>query len=157
MPATATARFNASELVKAWCGWHIAPSKTETVFLRGASGGRLFLPSLHVTAVTSVLVDDVAVTDYQWSPEGELWRPTGWWSDRLRGVAVTLEHGYDAMPVPVQAVIDGMAERASSAPATMQQIGPFRFATGADGSPVGGNPSLWDQSVLRAYRIPVVS
>lgn len=65
----------ATALVRAWCGWHVTPSKTETLELEVDGSTFLPLPSLHVTGVTSVVMDSVTLvqdTDYQWSQAGVL-------------------------------------------------------------------------------------
>ena len=44
--------------VRRHCGWHVAPSVTETLRVDGYGGRTLILPSKHVTAIASVIVGD---------------------------------------------------------------------------------------------------
>src|SRR5690348_6332029 len=109
--------LQAEALVRAFCGWHIAPSRTEVVTLAGTGGRTLTLPSLHVTAVASVTSDsDPALTtdDYDWSPAGVLTARTYPWSGRA--IAVSLTHGYDTPPAEVTAVVQAVAQRALDNP-----------------------------------------
>src|SRR6188768_527783 len=90
----------AEQAVHDFCGWHIAPSRTETVTLSGTATRNLLLPSLHVTAVTSVTVDGVPQVegvDYDVHSEGYLTRRNrGWWVGDV--IVVTFTHGYAIPP-----------------------------------------------------------
>lgn len=73
---------------------------TSTVTMTGHQGRLLRFPG-PVTAVTSVLIDGTAVTDYRVLPEG-LWRNCGW--DKGCGpvpVTVALTHGLTAVPTDI--------------------------------------------------------
>jgi len=59
--------------IRRYCGWHIAPSITETITLDGDGSRHLWLPSLHVTAVTAVTNGDTVLdvsSDLDWSESG---------------------------------------------------------------------------------------
>lgn len=107
----------ASERIRAYCGWHIAPSVTETVTLDADGGRVLALPTLRMTALTSVTLWDGTVladgVDVTWSHTGLLerlsWRP---WPSRFRAVTVTFVHGYDAIPSALEEVCVSVAKRA---------------------------------------------
>lgn len=85
-------------IVRRHCGWHIAPSRTDTyVRTTSAPAELVTLPSLHVTAVNEVTVDDadVDLAGIAWTTNGLVrlrrahsWGPIG--SD----VAVTYAHGH---------------------------------------------------------------
>lgn len=165
--ADATARAEAE--VRAYCGWHIAPEQTETLTLDGPGGPLLVLPSLHVVSVTSVAENGVELdpAGYAWSAAGVVRRTSsaatwngyygpGWtgWTDTLRGIAVTLTHGYASMPLDVQSVIDRLAARSVEDPSQYSQVGAVAYATGADGLPASGSLTALDQAVLDRYRLP---
>jgi hypothetical protein len=97
----------AAESIRTQCEWHIAPSVEATVKIR-ASGNVLLLPSLHVTAVASV-VDSTgnAVTDWEWYPSGIIERAAAF----PAFVTVTFTHGYTSCPKELLPII---AERAVS-------------------------------------------
>jgi hypothetical protein len=99
MTTTPTEADVALAEVQAYCGWHIAPSKTEDVQLDGTSSTVLRLPTLHLTELNSLTIDDqlVDVDDIsavEWSVSGWLRRQAGF-GVRLRGVVVNITHGYD--------------------------------------------------------------
>lgn len=136
--------------VRAWCGWHIAPSKTETVKVEGDGGRVLLLPSLHVTDVTEVRDEDAgAVTSYKWRENGVM---RGWWRcENLYAVDIT--HGYDEMPAELVEVIalldaDGIGTRQVAA----ETRGPFSrsyvTATDLDSQP------LSIRSIIGRYALP---
>lgn len=118
----------AAAMVRNFCGWHIAPAVTEELVVDGARADVLLLPTAHVTAVTAVVENGVllAAADYDWSQSGYLVRRGRWWTDRARGLKVSLTHGYDSCPPEVRAVVARVA-RAGLTPTrvTSVQRGPF--------------------------------
>ncbi|MFD7157955.1 hypothetical protein ACXJJ3_08740 [Kribbella sp. WER1] len=161
--ADATARAEAE--VRAYCGWHIAPQREDTLTLDGPGGPLLVLPSLHVVSVASVAENGTELDPegYAWSAAGVLRRTSsatswhGWncgWTDDFRGLVVTLTHGYESMPLDVQTVIDRLASRSVDDPSQYSQVGQVAYATGADGLPVSGSLTALDRLVLDRYKIP---
>jgi hypothetical protein len=154
-------------VVRAYCGWHIAPSQEDTVTLDGAGTTIQALPSLHVTAVESVEVDGEAVDtgNFTWSAAGflryggECW--PGRWSGVLRDVVVTFTHGYAELPAEIRAVVLSVAARSSTSPsgASTMQAGPYSVALGrnADGSSGGVTLTDLERAVLDRYRLPALS
>lgn len=97
----------AAESIRTQCEWHIAPSLDATLKVR-AGGSVILLPSLHVTAVASVVDNHgTAVAGWEWYPNGILERPAGF----PAFVSVTFTHGYPACPKELLPII---AERAVS-------------------------------------------
>lgn len=160
--ADATARAEAE--VRAYCGWHIAPQREDTLTLDGPGGPLLVLPSLHVVSVASVAENGTEVDPegYAWSAAGVVrrtssslsWSSTGGWTDTYRGIVVTLTHGYADMPLDVQSVIDRLAARSVDDPSQYSQVGSVAYATGADGLPASGSLTALDRAVLDRYRLP---
>lgn len=165
--ADATARAEAE--VRAYCGWHVAPARTDTLTLDGPGSLALLLPSLHVTAVTSVTEDGtlVAATDYQWSESGVVrrtahatsWSPWGAprWTDALRGLVITFTHGYTTWPLDVLSVVERLAARAveaSSGSMLLTQVGGVSYATDDDGLPVTAALTRVDRAVLDRHKLP---
>lgn len=105
------------------CGWHIAPSLTETVTVDGSGSEVQGLPTLHLTALTSVteLGTAVDVADIDWSADGSLARRESWWTNRRRGVVAEIEHGYAATPPALVALICGASSRAMANPGGVVQ------------------------------------
>jgi hypothetical protein len=161
MPLTEEqARARAEAQVRAYCGWIIAPSTTETLVLDGDRSGLLLLPTLRLTALVALTVDGttVDVADVEWSsigvvrwPCGDTWVPS---TSKLRGITVQFTHGYDEWPLDLAGVVDRLTTRATTDPGIYVQVGQVRTATGSDGLPVGGELTDLDRSVLDRYRLP---
>lgn len=152
--------LQAEALVRAYCGWHIAPERTETVEVRAAGGRSLLLPSMYVTAVESVVDNSTPLTveiDYIWSAAGVITRAGCWGYDV---VAVEITHGYSTVPLEVTAVVQALASRAIANPGslTSKTIGPFSESYSTSSGQVA-TLSLLDaeKDILRRYRIPAVA
>lgn len=151
--------LQAEALVRAYCGWHIAPSREETVTVHVFGGTYLPLPSLYVTEVSGVAEAGTALVlddGYAWlTPSSTLTRYSwGWDAD----VEVTFTHGYEAAPPEVSAIVQAVAQRAVDNPGSRprDQVGPFAESY----SQVGFNqaPALVlldaEKEALSRYRIP---
>lgn len=144
----------ACEAVRAFCGWHVAPSVTESVTVDGSGGSVQFLPTLHLTALTSISSDGVEVTDPEWSAAGMV--RGACWSRKFRGVTATMTHGYDECPPAVLEVVRNLAASSASAVAGARQItsGPHSV-TLTEAAQAGASAlSPAHESVLARYRIP---
>lgn len=140
--------------IRGACGWHIAPPRTETVVLDGPGRSVLLLPSLHVSAVSSVVEDGrdlVDGIDYQWSEKGMLRRRNTLWTANWRGVTVTFTHGYDTVPAELVALIFDVATAAAAVPVGQQpeKMGPFEF-----GGAAGVRFASHEQAIIDRYTIP---
>lgn len=152
------ARAQAEAEVRAYCGWHIAPSQTEDLVVDGSCATVQMLPTLRLTAVNSITVNDTAVDlgTVEWSGAGFLRRDAAWTS-RLRGVVVNATHGYDEWPLDLQAVVNRVAAQAmetNDASQLLAQVGQVRYAVGPDGLRNVGLLSQADKWVLDRYRLP---
>lgn len=144
--------LEAESTVRDFCGWHIAPSRSETVTFAEPTGRRLFLQSLYVTAVDSVTVDgvtQVADTDYRAHQDGWLERlPVGatWTGDLIE---VEFTHGYVVVPPSVTAAVRGLAQAAiDSGGLSRLTQGPFTEVYALPSQTLSG---------LSAYRIITVA
>lgn len=119
-----------TDWVRGRCGWHIAPTITETVTLDGNGGRTITLDTLHLTDVTGVMVSG-APMEVEWSELGMLRHPTRW-PDQWRAVTVTITHGYQSVPADLAKVV---AEAISRLPAPgtpgREKIGPFEYVNDA--------------------------
>lgn len=151
-PADDNARLlQAESVVRGYCGWHIAPSRTETVTLRGSCSATLILRSLHVTEVVSVTVDGTVLTadDYSWSAAGVLTRGgCAIWTET--DVMVEFTHGYAEAPAEITGAVQAIAQRGISNPMALKSWtkGPFSetYGDSVDGS--------GDLQVLNRYKLP---
>lgn len=104
---------SASGMVRAYCGWWIAPVQQFTAVLSGDGSTVLGLPCTRVVDVVEVAVDGSSVaplTGYRWSPNGLVVRRGGVWPDDLANVTVRFVGGYDAVPDEVVAVVCALAD-----------------------------------------------
>ena len=117
----------AEALVRAYCGWHIAPSRGGSETFDAIADNVLLLKSLHVTAVASVTENGTTVdpSDYSWTEAGVLTRRC--WSWATGPIVATFTHGYDVPPPEVAAVVQAVAQRAFDNPGSRPraQAGPF--------------------------------
>lgn len=142
------------DTVRAYCGWHIAPSRSETVSVEGGGARVLLLPSLHVTSTTEVRDESGTVL--------------AGWKVRENGVAragscerwdcevlyeFDLVHGYNEMPAEVQEIVNDLDGR-SGGTGVYSQVGQVRYATGSDGAPIGSALTSYQRSVLDRYKLP---
>ena len=139
--------------VRSYCGWHVAPSITETVTVDGAGGDFLLLPTLHLTALHSITSDGVGVVDPEWSGAGMVRGPG--WSRRLRGVVANITHGYDECPAEVLAVLSVMVEQGGSSPSGAERLtnGPFTMQVSAAAQAGAVGLSGQHRGVLNKYRL----
>ena len=147
----------AEAAVRAYCGWHVAPVIEETVLVDGSGARNLFLRSLRVEEVLAVEQDGrtVDVDGLEWSQDGFL-RSRGRWTGRLRGVKVTMRHGFESVPDVVE-VVRAMAERAGASPAGVvrEQAGQMSLSYAQTASGVAGGVVLMDheRAMLDRYRL----
>ncbi|NNG20501.1 hypothetical protein HJ590_13180 [Naumannella sp. ID2617S] len=106
----ATKEFQAlCQQVRTECGWHIAPTITETMTLDNNSNWAIVLPTKHARKVTAVRIFDPWTNQMRPLPA---WNPrTGWNTagviaspdyplpNGLRVIEVDVEHGYAECPV----------------------------------------------------------
>lgn len=150
---TADALSAACDAVRDYCGWHIAPSFTETRTIDGPGGDLLVLPTLYLTDLKDVTSDGQAVDDPEWSQSGMVRRRC--WSRKFRGIEVTMTHGYDTCPEALKGVVVSMAARGTAGPgASMTVAGPFTMTYGS--AMQGGATGFLEahRTVLDRYRLP---
>lgn len=147
-----------SDGIEHFCGWHIAPVRTETLILDGPQSPVLQIPSLMVRDVVSVTENGKPVDpdEYDWSPDGLLARRGRSWTGRYRGVVVELEHGYEQVPGDLIATVAKLVARADAAPAgeTSIRIGE-RSAAYESSRVTQVAPLSGEVAVLDRYRVQV--
>lgn len=162
LTATDDERLEQAEgLVRSFCGWHIAASRTETITVRGRGRPTLLLPSLYVTAVTAVTDDGTLLVhdeDYTWSEAGVITHAASFGTEF---VEVTFTHGYDVPPPEVTGIVQAIAQRAVDNPGSRPRVqdGPFSDTFSQSGFNQAPALGLLDseKETLRRYRIPGVA
>lgn len=138
--------------VRAYCGWHVAPSVAEVVTVDGSGSRVQPLPTLRLTALASITNDGAAVTDPEWSSAGMVRAPgCGVWTSRWRGVVATITHGYDECPAEVLDVIKEMV--ASGGRAGVAAVTNHDHSVTYDASTLDRR----QRSVLDLYRRPALA
>ncbi|MFX0573106.1 hypothetical protein [Nocardia nepalensis] len=156
-PALALAIANA--LVRDWCGWHIAPTLTETLILDGSGDRVQMVPTLRLLDLHSVTENDrpIDLTKVRWSQTGHLRRMIAW-TTRERGIRIQITHGWATPPPVLVGVVLGIAKRAKDTPASAvrtRTAGPFseQLTVSADGSIGGVALTGAERDLLANYRI----
>jgi hypothetical protein len=151
----------AQALVRSYCGWHIAPTITETITVDGWANNVLMLPTLWLLEVSSIVVGDVEVdlSTVQLYQAGYLARqftfPTldtesiPWTTAPGPRAVVTMTHCYADPPEDLANVALAIAARSLSTPLGVEQVqrGPFVYRY---------SPNLLDldRQVLDTYKLP---
>lgn len=149
----------ATRAVRRYCGWHVAPEWRTTLTLDAPGGWLLALPTLRLGDVHAFTFEDapLALTDVEWSHNGEVRKLNGPWGYGYRSITADVTHGYtlaaDLATVIAQVVVNALA---SPLGATREQAGSMsvQWATTAPG--VSGGVSLLerDLALLNTYKLP---
>lgn len=156
----------AEALVRAYCGWHIAPVKVSTWSLGPTGDTALVLPTLRLVNVLAV-VDRLVTLDpagYTWDEQGILHLTARSWysNETLRRfptrVTVQAEHGYDEPPAEVTAVVQAVAQRALDNPGSLTRdaVGPFANVYSASSTGQAASLALLieEKQTLGRYKLP---
>lgn len=149
-----TPEASAESLVRAECGWHVAPEITETMVVNGSGTRHLFLPTLRIKSILEVKVNNqiIDISNMDYDEGGILYHPSGVWPNRVGSVKVTLTHGFD--PSAVAWIVKQIADRvAGGAPAGVERVTVGqRSVTYRD---TAGTIALLatEQAALRPYKI----
>ncbi|MFJ2470530.1 hypothetical protein [Glutamicibacter sp. NPDC087583] len=135
----------AEKAVRDFAGWHIAPVLEETLTLDGNGENSLRLPTLRIAAISAMSNEgeELDPETLEWSEAGFVRLPAGQrWTNRLRGVSVTLTHGIKDASLIID-TIRQMAARAEMSPtgairekAGMTELTPTMVAPNAAGGVV---------------------
>lgn len=140
-----------SAQIRKYCGWHIAPARVDTLTVDGSGGHYLLLPTAHLVDVVAISNGGAALDplDVEWSEAG-LVRRACRWTDKLRGIVITIQHGWDPADITdiaMQAVL--IAARVATVPRgeTLTTLGAVSAQYGATG--IALTPT--EQFTLGAY------
>jgi hypothetical protein len=140
--------------VRAYCGWHVAPSVTEDLTVNGSGSNFQNLPTLHLTALNTLTEDGTLLdpSGFEWSDNGQLWRGQPW-TGHFRGIVANITHGYDTCPPEIVGVLREAADRGIEGSAA-SQVGQVSMG-GVSGVP-GAVAFIIDQRsyILDRYKLP---
>lgn len=136
-----------------YCGWHVTPSRSDTITVDGNGRGLILLPTLHMTALTSLTVDgvDIDLSTVSWATRGVIVRNTAF-TPKLAGITAVITHGYDEAPDWELAVLSAVDR--SSFGAAREVIGPFQYSV-SEGTNSAFSPQ--EKAVLDLYRLEPVT
>lgn len=148
-------------VVRAWCRWHVAPSRTETITADGSGGCEMALPTQRISDVSDIRIGGMSDPSVEWWANGTL-RRAGGFADRPRLVEVDLTHGHD-MDEKLVAAVASIANRITSAtggagvdPRVEEKaIGSFRVRWTAQ-STAQVDLTMAERIMLEDYRIPLL-
>lgn len=141
----------AQSVIRAYCGWHIAPKATEEVVLDGSGTHVQHLPTLHLVDLASLVVDGQPVDDPQWSEAGMV---RGHFPPNFRSVRATMIHGHAECPAEIRAVASRLVGEERIAGLGSVRIGQVSVQPMARPASSGGmDPYV--ASILDRYRIPL--
>ena len=150
----ATAIVACSNAVRNHCGWHVAGNLACRAAMDGGER-RLWLPSNHVTAITSVTIAGVEDTCYEWNRLGLLRVPYS--PDVLQAVVVEYEAGHASVPPEIAELVRDHVERAVSKSRGIAQetAGSVSISYAQSYAAALGGVSLTptDREVLAPYRL----
>ena len=162
--ASATLALNiASGKIRDHCGWSITQESNVSFTLDGSDdAGALWLPSLLVTAVASVVEDGrtLAVgTEFDWTSYGKLIRVGRCWTRKPRSVITTITHGYATSPDTVKGVCLDLAGRRLDNPTTLRSYTVGSVSETYAGSSTDLGPGLTDSEKedLGGYTLALVA
>jgi hypothetical protein len=136
-----------------YCGWHVTPSRQDTITVDGNGRGLLLLPTMHMTALTSLTEDGdtVDLSTVSWAARGVIVRNRPF-TYKLAGITAVITHGYDDAPDWEMAVLSAV-DRGSFG-AAREVIGPFQYSV-SEGTNSAFSPQ--EKAVLDLYRLEPVT
>lgn len=138
--ATATQNLEiATQVIKDYTGQVLEAEAADAITLDGNGESLLQLPEAPVTAVTSVTLNGILLTeatDYAWYASGLLEKLHGGWGSKWQSIDVVYSHGYAAIPDAVKGVCLAMAGRLMERPVPIEEesIGAYSvsYSAGAE-------------------------
>lgn len=160
---TATLALNrATAKIRKYVGWSISEEAGVVVTLDGTGERSLWLPSLLVTAVASVVEAGVTltvVTGFDWTAYGKLIRVGRCWGCKPRSVVSTITHGYATDPDDVKDICLSVAGRLYRNPAGLRSktVGAVSWTTAGAATDGGGDLNELERQDLTPYRLATVA
>lgn len=134
----------ASKRIREHCGWHIAETFQTLYKTRRGDGHPLWLPSLHLRSIDSLVVDgrlvDLTETPVDFVEE------TGETDIRGRNIRVTFTHGFESVPEDLVDLTLMVASRAMGSPLgfVREQAGGVAVTHSVTAAGVAGGTVLLD-------------
>lgn len=152
----------ASQNIRTACGWSISQETVTAQEFDGAGSQSIFINTLNLTAVSSVVADGATLTstDYRFYRYGWLRRVYACWPCFPKLVTVSYTHGYATVPDDVKGACLVLAGAKYETPGgrlrsyTDTVGGVTESRTYATGSPAAVIPVDDPEAVIARYRLP---
>lgn len=161
--ATATLALNvASGEIRNYCGWSVSQEAGVVATLTGSGTDLLWLPTLRLTAVTSLTENGLARTtpsDFTFEAWGKLRRRrAAWLCEPPQAVVVTFTHGYATVPDDVKGACLSLAARVYDNPGGLRSYTVGGVSETYAGAAADLGPMLAEAELrsLTAYKLPFV-
>ena len=144
----------ASQAIRNYCGWHVAPSMSCVAYPEGGSPV-MRLPAGYVSSVTKVTEGSEELSDYEWRSDGLLRRDRNW-PDKWESVKVEYAAGYDAAAVPdlaetVCSIVSGVLS--ISAGVSSESADGVTISYRQDASSIAASLTSQQRSALEPYKV----
>lgn len=142
----------ATQDIKDFCRWHIAPVEQVTYKRRGRHAEQVWLPAMRIGAITAVTLDGTACDAAQVEAV-EFDEDTGWTNLSGRAVEVEFTAGFDAVPANIETITLELAAAAlgTSLGYTREQAGAVSVSFGRAGGGIDADSATGRR--LIAYQI----
>lgn len=156
---------DAESAVRSYCRWGLT-EETVTSQVVEPTGGVIFLPTLHLTAVTAVESGSALTsgTGFAWYPNGTVKRLGAYWSPVYGAVVLTYTHGYPAaspalQPARTAARSYAIRQYQNAAQMRSETVGGVTdaYAIPTSGVPIGVDLSYSEQNLLAPLKLPVLA
>ena len=144
----------ASSAIRDYCGWHVSPS-LECTFTGEGEGRLLVLPAMGVTAVSSLEIEETAITDYEWTAAGMVRLKNAVFPDVWRSVECVYTAGFSSGAIG-QVVAQIASNALVAAPGvSSERAGNVSITWNQTGSGISGGVSILprDYALLAPYKL----
>lgn len=143
-----------SSAVRDYCGWHVSPS-LQCTYTGDGDGRLLVLPGMGVTAVSSLEVENTAITAYEWTAAGMVRLKSGVFPDSWRSVECVYTAGFSSDAIG-QVVAQIASNALAAAPGVAnERAGNVSIQYNQTGTGITGGVSLLprDYLLLAPYKL----
>ena len=146
---------SASTIVRAWCGWHIAPVAQVTQVRRRPWREQVWLDAMNILSIDAAQIDGYEYTAEELA--AVVFDPgTGWTELCGANVSITFTCGYETVPEEIKALVSEMviADTINPLGLAREQAGSVSYTLGRTGGGLSGDPTGGgDYARLWPYKI----
>lgn len=154
-PRLESALKAASQAIRNYCGWHVAPSMACTAYPKGDTKV-MRLPAMYVSAISKVIQGGEELHDVEWRWDGLLRRDEGEWSDKWNDIKVEYTAGFNTTAVPdlAETVCSiAMGVLAVSAGVSSESADGVTISYRQDAASIAASLTSQQKSALEPYKV----